>query len=98
MKSIDETHMTFVQQRQWLDSEKIWYWRLGGEWREEKGTRWFIPEWEGKRLLGMGGNGIVGLWERIEAPEPMEGQGNRVIPEHVNRVAVKVSIQWIILS
>lgn len=51
--------MTYVRQRKWLDSEKYWNTRLGGEWRQAaNGQRWFVPQWEGKKLLGMGGNGV----------------------------------------
>ncbi|KAI9743088.1 MAG: hypothetical protein M1818_003383 [Claussenomyces sp. TS43310] len=60
-----------MRYKQWLRSDRRWQNKLGRGWK-------------GRRVLGRGGNGIVGLWEWEGAPGDGEGWESRV-----KRVAVK---------
>ncbi|EPE36142.1 Protein kinase-like (PK-like) [Glarea lozoyensis ATCC 20868] len=74
------TKTSAAAQREWLDSEPDWNIGL-----DAPGAS--IACWEGVRMLGVGGNGIVGLWKRVIPSSQREKGGG--IPGNVNLVAVK---------
>ncbi|CAG8948801.1 hypothetical protein HYFRA_00001924 [Hymenoscyphus fraxineus] len=72
--------MTIRDMRKWLDSEREWTVGVGS--RQNK--------WRGSRMLGKGGFGLVGLWERDPLEEGEEDANESVgLPKGLTKVAVK---------
>ncbi|CAG8975025.1 hypothetical protein HYALB_00012193 [Hymenoscyphus albidus] len=72
--------MTIRDMRKWLDSER--------EWTVGVGSRQNM--WRGSRMLGRGGFGLVGLWERDPLEEGEEDANESVgLPKGLTKVAVK---------
>jgi hypothetical protein len=71
-------NMTITEQhRLWLDSEPTRNTRIGA-------SGGAAGHWEGVKMLGTGGNGIVGLW-KWKTP---------IAPPQVNHVAVKQQLDY----
>jgi hypothetical protein len=68
--------------RAWLASELNWKTRVGAR----DGT---ADHWKGVKMLGTGGNGIVGLWQRTTPAPDEHVVWDNEIPRYIQHVAVK---------